>query len=74
MNRNLINTCFLYVFNHLGLKRITGLVPASNAEALAFDLHLGFQLEHTLIDGAKDGDLHILGMRREDCRFLPKCV
>ena len=72
MNRNMIQTCFLYVFKYLGLKRITGLVPASNQEALAFDLHLGFTLEHTMIDGAKDGDLHILGMRREDCRFLPK--
>lgn len=71
VNRNLIQTCFLYVFKHLGLKRITGLVPASNTEALAFDLHLGFTLEHTMIDGAKDGDLHILGMRKEDCRFLP---
>lgn len=70
VNRNLIMTCFLYAFDHLGLKRITGLVPASNAAALAFDLHLGFKLEHTLIDGAKDGDLHILGMRREDCRYL----
>lgn len=71
VNRNLIQTCFIYVFNKLGLKRINGLVPASNPTALAFDLHLGFKLEHTIIDGASDGDLHILGMRREDCRFLP---
>lgn len=72
VNRNMLTTCFLYVFKHLGLQRITGLVPASNTAALDFDLHLGFQHEYTMIDGAKDGDLHILGMRREDCRFLPQ--
>lgn len=72
MNRNMLTTCFLYVFKHLGLQRLTGLVPASNTAALAFDLHLGFRHEYTLVDGAKDGDLHILCMRRADCRFLPQ--
>ena len=72
MNRNMLVTFFHYAFNHLGLQRLTGLVPASNPTALAFDLHLGFKHEYTMPDGAKDGDLHILCMRREDCRFLPR--
>lgn len=72
VNRNMIQTCFIYAFDHLGLQRLTGLVPASNTAALAFDLHLGFRHEYTLVDGAKDGDLHILCMRRADCRFLPQ--
>ncbi len=72
LNRNMIQTCFIYAFDHLGLQRLTGLVPASNTAALAFDLHLGFRHEYTLVDGAKDGDLHILCMRRADCRFLPQ--
>jgi RimJ/RimL family protein N-acetyltransferase len=55
----------------LKLKRLTGLVPASNAAALRFDQHIGFQVEATLADGAKDGDLIVLRMRREDCRYLP---
>lgn len=71
LNRNMLTTCFLYVFKNLGLQRITALVAASNRESLRFVQHLGFTLEHTMIDGAKDGDLHILGMRREQCRFLP---
>ncbi len=70
LNKNMLLTCFIYCFNYLGLKRLTGLVPASNKEALAFDLHLGFKHEFTMIDGAKDGDLEVLVMRREDCRFL----
>ena len=72
LNRNMLTTFFHYCFNHLGLTRLTGLVPASNADALAFDLHAGFKLEYTMTDGARDGDLHILVMRREDCRFLPR--
>jgi RimJ/RimL family protein N-acetyltransferase len=72
LNRNMLQTCFIYAFDHLGLQRLTGLVPASNTAALAFDLHLGFRHEYTLVDGAKDGDLHILCMRRADCRFLPQ--
>ena len=72
LNRNMLTTFFHYCFNHLGLMRLTGLVPASNVEALAFDEHVGFRHEYTMSDGAKDGDLHILVMRREDCRFLPR--
>ena len=72
LNRNMLTTFFHYCFNHLGLTRLTGLVPASNVEALAFDEHVGFRHEYTMPDGAKDGDLHILVMRREDCCFLPR--
>ena len=72
LNRNMLMTFFHYCFNHLGLTRLTGLVPASNAAALAFDEHVGFRREFTMPDGARDGDLHILAMRREDCRFLPR--
>ena len=74
MNRNMLTTFFHYVFNHLGLMRLTGLVPASNPAALAFDMHAGFRLEYTMPDGARDGDLHILVMRREDCRYLPRAM
>lgn len=72
LNRQMLVTFFNYAFRHLKLERLTGLVPASNQQALAFDLHAGFQHEATLKGAAKDGDLEILVMRREDCRYLPK--
>lgn len=72
MNRQMLLTFFIYVFNHLKLTRLTGLVPASNQAALAFDYHVGFKHEATLKDAAKDGDMEVLVMRREDCRYLPK--
>ena len=72
LNRNWLYSTFHYCFNVLHLKRLTGLVPASNQAALAFDQHIGFQYETTVVDGAADGDLIILRMRPEDCRYLPQ--
>lgn len=72
VNRNMLVTFFNYAFRHLKVERLTGLVPSTNHQALAFDKHLGFQWEATLKGAAKDGDLEILVMRREDCRYLPK--
>jgi hypothetical protein len=70
LNRNMLVTCFSYCFNHLKLKRLTGLTPASNPTALEFNKHLGFEVEYIMPDGAKDGDLVIQVLRPETCRFL----
>lgn len=72
LNRNMLTSFFHYCFNHLKLMRLTGLVAASNGAALVFDKHLGFRYEATLVDAAPDGDLVVLVMRREDCRYLPR--
>jgi RimJ/RimL family protein N-acetyltransferase len=61
---------FDYPFTQLGCKKVFGRVPASNEKALAFDLRLGFTLEHTERDAMPDGDLHVLSMYREQCRWL----
>ena len=74
MNRNMLTTFFHYCFNHLQLKRLTGLTPASNAAALAFNRHLGFEVEYVMPDGAADGDLVIQVLRPENCRYIPKEV
>jgi len=70
MSKNMLLTFFIYTFNHLKLIRLTGLVAASNKTALDFDYHVGFKHEATLKDAAVDGDMEVLVMRREDCRFL----
>lgn len=72
MNRNMLVTFFHYCFNHLKLKRLTGLTPASNAPALAFNRHVGFEVEYVMPDGAPDGDLVIQVLRPENCRYIPK--
>ena len=60
-----------YAFRRCGLKRMTGMVPASKPHVLAFYLHLGFEEEFVMREAAHDGgDLHVLVMRPAGCRWL----
>jgi hypothetical protein len=68
--REFFEVVFGYAFNQLKLKRLTGLVAANNDRALKFDRHLGFENETVLKDGCEDGDVIVLVMRPETCRFL----
>jgi RimJ/RimL family protein N-acetyltransferase len=71
LTRKFLRACFAYPFEQLKVRRVTGLVAASNASALRFDLHLGFQVEGRLRKAAQDGsDLLVLGMLRHECRHL----
>lgn len=70
ISRALLREAFAYPFIQCGLRRITGLVAASNQDAMRFDLHLGFRIEGLCREGAPDGDLFILGMLRRECRFI----
>ncbi len=70
LTRNFLWVMFDYPFNQLGVKRITGVVPASNLAARRFDEHLGFVHEATLKDALPDGDLLLYVMWRENCRWL----
>lgn len=72
MNKELLISSFCYPFVQIGLKRLTGLVPAKNAQALAFDEHIGFVREGYHPDAHPDDDLISLGMLRKNCRFIPK--
>lgn len=71
-SRRFLTSVFDYTFNQLGLKRLTGLVAQGNDAALRFDLKLGFKVDHILKDAHPDGDIYLLVMRPEDCRFLPE--
>lgn len=73
LTRELLIAAFAYPFTQCGFRRVTGLVPAKNLDALRFDQHLGFRREGYHPSAAKNGgDLISLGMLREWCRFLPK--
>jgi hypothetical protein len=59
-----------YAFRQCRLNRLTGMVPASKPDVLAFDLHLGWEHEFTMPKGAPDGDdLHVLVMWPDTCRW-----
>jgi L-amino acid N-acyltransferase YncA len=74
ISRDLLWACFDYPFNILKVKVILASVASTNEEALKLDRHLGFKDKAYIEDAHIDGDLVILAMRREDCRWLDiKC-
>lgn len=74
ISKDLLWACFDYPFNILKVKVILALVASDNKEALRLNRHLGFIDKAYIEDAHVDGDLVILAMRRENCRWLDiKC-
>jgi len=72
MSKSLLLAAFGFPFTQLGLLRLTGLVPADNAAALAFDENIGFVREGYHPKAGPCGkDLISLGLQRSTCRFIP---
>lgn len=71
LNRQFVVEVFYYAFVTAGLRRLTGVVPERNRDALRFDMHLGFTVEGRCEDALPDDHAIILGMKRANCRFLP---
>lgn len=70
MNKDILLAAMAYVFVQLKLNRITGLVPAKKTDVIAFDEHFGFEREGYCRKALPDDDLVILGLLRENCRFI----
>jgi RimJ/RimL family protein N-acetyltransferase len=67
MTREFLRVAFRYPFVQLGCRRVSGYVPASNADALRFDRHLGFVEEGRLREALVTGeDVIVLGMLRNE--------
>lgn len=70
ISKDLLWAAFDYPFNVLKVKVILATVSSENEEALKLDRHLGFKDKAYIEDAHMYGDLVILAMRREDCRWL----
>lgn len=71
LTRAYLTACFAYPFVQCRLRRVTGLVPATNRAALRFDEGLGFRREGYHPRACEGGgDLISLGMLREHCRYI----
>lgn len=70
VNRENLRATFGYPFCQLKVNRLTGYVPAKNADARRFDEHLGFIYEGTLREALPDDDIAVYGMLRRECRFI----
>ena len=57
----LLDHAFVYAFETMGVRRLTGLVEADNVKALQLDVHIGFQIEAVMQQAGSSGqDLLIL--------------
>jgi RimJ/RimL family protein N-acetyltransferase len=70
MNRTFLHAIFHYPFIQMGVRRVTGEVEATNERALRLDAHFGFKREAVLKDAMPTGDLILLVLWKEDCRWL----
>jgi L-amino acid N-acyltransferase YncA len=70
--REMLAHTFVEAFWNRGVKQLLGVVNSKNVKAMRFDKHLGFK-EITRLPQMHDdgGDLVLLGMKVEDCRYLP---
>lgn len=72
LTRAFLSVVFAHPFLQWRLRRVTGLVPARNTRALRFDIKLGFAYEGRCRHALPDDDIIVLGLLREQCRFIPK--
>lgn len=71
LTREFLVHAFSYPFVQVGLRRVTGIVAASNEDAIRFDKKLGFLPEGFCPKALPNDDIVIMGLTRDRCRFIP---
>jgi hypothetical protein len=62
----MFNQIFGFIFDKLGVVRVTGLVADSNIKAKKINEHFGFKSEGVMRKALENDDLHIYGFLKED--------
>lgn len=70
LNRTLIRAIFLQIFEVMSCARVTARVLANNERALSIDTRIGFVLEGRLRSAVDGHDVFILGMLKNECRWI----
>ena len=70
LSRDMLWVAFHYPFVQLNCSKLCGTIPSSNTALLSFNCRLGFSEETRIKDAYPDGDMIILSMKRDDCRWL----
>lgn len=69
--REMLRECFRYAFVTAKREMLLGVVNSRNDKAMRMDLHLGFRELYRLPAMHEDGgDIVLLGMKREECRYI----
>ena len=61
---------YYYPFIELGVHKLIAPTPSTNVKSLRVSKHAGFIHETTIKDGAPDGDLYLMTLIKEQCRYL----
>ena len=69
-SKDMLWVSFHYPFVQLGCKKLFAQVPAYNERALEIDRKLGFKEETRVRDVFPSGDLVVLSMIPDECRWL----
>lgn len=70
LSREYLWVVFDYPFNQLGCLKVCGTIPSGNQTLLEFNKRIGFIQEAKIEGGYPDGDLLVLSMKRDQCRWL----
>lgn len=70
ISRDLLWASFDYPFNKLKIRTILAPLCSDNKEALRLNRHLGFEVKAEIEDAHMDGNLTIMAMNREQCKWL----
>lgn len=70
MSKDMLWLLFDYPFNQLRVGKVCGTISSAKPELLHFNQRLGFRVEATIKDAYKDGDLLVMSMTRDECRWL----
>jgi RimJ/RimL family protein N-acetyltransferase len=69
-SKRLLKFCFDYVFNIAKCKVVINIVSSTNQKSIDFTKHVGFTEFGRIKDGAEDGDLVVLTLHRDQCRWI----
>lgn len=63
---------FDYPFNQLGVKTLLITVPSTNLRAMQINRRLGFKEIYRIPDAIPDGDIVMMSMWPEECRWITR--
>lgn len=63
---------FDYPFNQLKMGKLAGTIPSTDVKLLEFNKRLGFKEECRIKGAYTDGDLIVMTMTRNECRWLDR--
>lgn len=72
ITKSFLKAAFRYPFIMLNHKIVFGVVIGNNKKSLDIDLRLGFKELLYIPEAHPDGGIHLLAMKRDECRWIKR--